>query len=630
MDGQLKGELVLNGTEVQLRTDAGDHLSLLARDIYQLVTSGHESYILTRPITQSIPNVHFSQAVRPTGIRIFVGNDGVVRAIGVIDLGQERCDFFPRQDHVTIGDEWYPLEEASFQLVIELLPKDEADHDGYVLNFDSYGRLYSSKADQLLLYDELTDDDWMRFLTTKEQPSSLEATLFPYQLTGYRWLSTLIGSRLGGILADEMGLGKTIQVISLLAELYQRPARASLLIVPLTLIENWRRELLKFAPELTFYVHHGDERVLIPTAIPVHEANVVITTYDTLVRDSAVLNEINWNLVILDEAQAVKNFETQRSIAAKSLKAQSKIAMTGTPLENRPTDLWTLGDLVKPGFFGPLDQFPELVESQPDLIRNSLKSIMLRRESEEVFTSDELPPLISMDIPLNMGGAEQSVYDQLIENLTQGDTEKINFGMFVPLRRAAAHPGLIEPSYFSNPFDYSVKLTRLFELIEELKDTGEKIIVSCEWVALQGEIVRLARSELDVPGWVINGSTPVQRRQEIIDEFSASSGAAVLVIHPIAAGVGLNIQAASHVFHYTLPWNPAVEDQVTARARRLGQKKRVIRHRPYYLNSIDEVVAAILIQKRQLIDDLVPSNDMVPTLDIINKILRISPVQQLF
>ncbi len=618
------------GTLVFIESNGFQHV-LPSKDIYLLLKEMHPEYTVpaAKSLNETCPNLRINWSTKEVFLRIFLGDDDRVLASPAVQINNENVIFYPSADHAVIDEVWYPFDPSTFESVKNSLPWENHASAPYQMDLDSYSSVYKTSDGKYAIVNELNETDWYKFLANLQQPSGLDATLHDYQLTGYQWLSTLNASNAGGIIADEMGLGKTIQVISLLSEIYENESEASLIIVPLTLVENWRRELLRFAPALTFYVHQGENRVRLSKQLPIthayslknQKANIVITTYDTLLRDQYLLQSIDWNLVILDEAQNIKNLDTKRYQAINGIRARSKFAMTGTPLENRSSDLWAISNTVNPNYLGPLEMFSELADVNPDFVKSALKPIILRRESKDVFTKGELPPMITMDLPLEVTKTEAMVYENLLNELRGSDDGKITIGMFVPLRRAASHPGLIHPEYFEKPFDHSTKLTRLFELLDEFKQSGEKIIVSCEWPAMSDKIIGLSATEQNIPAWAIRGGTP--NRQAIVDKFQETKGAAMLVIHPATAGVGLNIQAASQVFHYTLPWNPALEAQVNKRAHRPGQKKRVVVHRPYNLGTIDEAINEILIQKKDMFNELVPKNEEIPTLDIINKVLKI-------
>jgi SNF2 family DNA or RNA helicase len=402
-----------------------------------------------------------------------------------------------------------------------------------------------------------------------------------------------------------MGLGKTLQIIALVSQRRMRDAgRPSLVIVPATLIENWGRELAKFAPTLRVYRHVGGARTRRPSEIA--KADVVLTTYETAVIDQPVLEQVRWDILVADEAQAIKNPETQRSIALRSLPREGAFAVTGTPLENRTLDTWSLADFALPGYLGSRSEFASALESEPELLRRALKPLVLRREVEQV--ASDLPEKIEIDVALEMFAGEKELYESVTDAI-RGDKERVPIlALLTKLRMFTAHPDAVHGTA-PQPENRSAKLTRLLEILDELHERGSKSLVFVAFNQPADIVVSAIQRRVGIPVWSIDGRTPVAERQSIVDQFSRVAGSAVLVLNPAAAGTGLNIQAANHIVHYTLEWNPAREAQATARAWRRGQERPVTVHRLFYVSSIDELIVDRLTLKQELFDAVVQASD---------------------
>ena len=457
------------------------------------------------------------------------------------------------------------------------------------------------------IVDQLTDEMVERLAGGSAESAGLEAHPYPYQSDGLRWLSARANAGLGGILADEMGLGKTLQIMALIVQ--RRSERVdvgpALVIVPATLMENWSREFAKFAPTLRVYRHSGGGRTRRPSELA--KPDVVLTTYETAVIDQPALEQVTWDLVVVDEAQAIKNPDAQRSIAIRSLPRTAAFAVTGTPLENRTLDTWSLADFSLPGYLGTRVGFGSTLENEPDLLRRALRPLVLRREIRQV--ASDLPEKIEADVALEMFAPEASLYEAVRE-VVRGERKRAPLlALLTKLRMFTAHPDCVFGAS-PQPEARSAKLTRLLGILEELEGEGVKSLVFVAFTQAADIIVSSIQHRFGVPVWSVDGRTPIAQRQTIIDRFASIDGPAVLVLNPAAAGVGLNIQAASHVVHFTLEWNPAREAQATARAWRRGQQIPVTVHRLYYAASIDEVILDRLSLKRELFDSVIQASEL--------------------
>ncbi len=435
----------------------------------------------------------------------------------------------------------------------------------------------------------------------EDVPDTLKATLFPYQKTGYLWLKYMLEETQGCILGDEMGLGKTMQVITELLHLKEEGSLPAIVVAPISLLINWKRECAKFAPSLNTFIHHGANRT--GNYRDLLGYDVVVTSYTTVVSDLHMLNMINWSMVVLDEAQSIKNPDSARSRACKSIRRTRSLAVSGTPFENHVTDIWSIVDFIQPGLLGTLGRYNEIITDDVaggERIEPILSPLMIRRLVNDV--AKDLPEKVVSAIPLQMSDEEGEQYSKYRDELlSEYNAENITLGMLQMLRIYCTHPyAALKTPYVGNPADVSIKYQRFCEIIEEIVSRNEKVIVFTSYKMMFDIFKNDIPSRFGIPLWSINGETPVEERQAIVDTFNANDGAAMLALNPRAAGTGLNITGANHVIHYNLEWNPSLEDQSTARAYRRGQQKTVFVYRLYYEGTIEEVVNDRIERKRDI------------------------------
>lgn len=444
----------------------------------------------------------------------------------------------------------------------------------------------------------------------EEPPATLKATLFPYQKTGFLWIKAMLDECNGCILGDEMGLGKTMQVITEMLSLKERNEVPLLVVAPISLLVNWQRECAKFAPSLNTIVHYGPTRIANYKELLAYD--VVITSYTTVVSDIHMLNMVRWKLVALDEAQSIKNPFSARATACKKLNRERNLAVTGTPFENHVSDIWSLIDFVQPGLLGSLEKYKESITddvSGGKKIEPILSPLMIRRLVADV--AQDLPEKIVSTQALQMSEHECQEYNNYLSSLKNSvESENINLGMLQKLRIYCTHPYAIsEADRFCDPAEVSIKYQRFCEIAEEIINREEKIIVFTSYKNMFEIFKRDIPNRFGIQIWTINGETPVEERQEIVDRFNNLSGSAMLILNPRAAGTGLNITGANHVIHYNLEWNPALEDQSSARAYRRGQQKTVFIYRLYYTDTIEQVVNERIERKRNISSSAVIGND---------------------
>ena len=430
-------------------------------------------------------------------------------------------------------------------------------------------------------------------------PTTLNATLYAYQKVGFQWLKYMLDESDGCILGDEMGLGKTMQVIAIMLERKSIGKVPMLVVAPVSLLMNWKKECSKFAPSLNVCIHHGASRT--GDYRDLQNYDVVVTAYSTVVSDVYMLNMIPWSLVALDEAQSIKNPYSARTKSCKLLNRDKCIAISGTPFENHVSDIWSILDFILPGVFGSLQLYQEKISDDVyggQLIEPVLSPLMLRRLVSEV--AQDLPEKVIITQPLLMSEEEATAYSSYVEEIkVQYDRDSLNLGMLQKLRQYCTHPCLINGySAYNDPCKDSVKYQRFCEIAEEIVDKKEKFLVFTSYKTMFDVFKSDIGIRFGIPVWIINGDTPVKERQDIVDRFNAFDGPAAMILNPRAAGTGLNITGANHVIHYNLEWNPSLEDQSSARAYRRGQDKTVFIYRLFYVNTVEQVVNERIERKR--------------------------------
>lgn len=464
----------------------------------------------------------------------------------------------------------------------------------------------------------------------------LHATPFPYQADGIAWMHRTLAVTGGLILADEMGLGKTIQIIALL--LLEPPAieAPALVVCPTSLIANWQREIAKFGPTLSVLLHRGPHRTGIASGL--RRAQVVIATYDTVVNDIALFSGMRWSWVIVDEAQAIKNPDANRRQALASIPRDRTIPMTGTPVENTLTDLWSLADFAIPDLLGTHDEFASLYPDGTEAaqqVSEMTAPIVLRRRVADV--ADDLPERTDVDVPLALGDELAKDYETVLSETLE---EYPTAGALVAtgrLQMFCAHPLLrVRPGHDGDEPDSNAtadsdagrimptpKLERTVELVREAFANDRKVLVFSVFNRI-GTILHGLMGDTPAMFWsTINGSTPMEERQARVDRFTEHEGPACMVLNPNAAGAGLNVTAATVVIHYTQVWNPAIEMQASARAHRRGQDHPVTVYRLFYEGTVEEIMIERSAWKRELGNEAVP----VSTRDAgdLSKALSIRP-----
>ena len=454
----------------------------------------------------------------------------------------------------------------------------------------------------------------------------LQATLRPYQSTGVKWLWFLQSLGLGACLADDMGLGKTIQVIALLLQL-KREAKAkaspTLLIAPASLLANWKNELTRFAPTLRVGFLHPSEsnpddwRDAKSAAAYIANDDVVITTYGQATR-LEWLSAQTWRLIVLDEAQAIKNPGTKQTRAIKRLSAPARVALSGTPVENRLGDLWSLYDFLNPGLLGNVSEFgryvKKLQEDEPPNfapLRQLVRPYLLRRLKTDRSIISDLPDKTEQTAWCGLSKKQAALYQRSVEDLEERlnnveegiERRGLVLAFLMRFKQICNHPSHWLADGGFEPAD-SGKFERLSELCEEIASRGEKALIFTQFREMTEPLAAHLRNVFGKPGLILHGSIAVKERQKLVSEFQRDDGPPFFVLSLKAGGTGLTLTAASHVIHFDRWWNPAVENQATDRAFRIGQKRNVLVHKFVCRGTIEEKIDALINDKRALAESV--------------------------
>lgn len=440
-------------------------------------------------------------------------------------------------------------------------------------------------------------------------PQGLKATLRDYQIEGFKWLRRLAEWGVGGVLADDMGLGKTVQTLA--AILDRASEGPALVIAPTSVCFNWMREIEKFAPELTGTLYRETDRAEFLDSVGPYQ--VVVCSYGLALRDSDRLAKVNWTTMVLDEAQAIKNSRSKTSMAIATIPSKWTVALTGTPVENHLGELWSLFHVVSPGVLGGWDQFRNRfaapIEKDNDddrrtALRNRLTPFILRRTKGQVLK--DLPPRTEMNLYVELSAAERAVYDSVrisalgevdvIAKLPEVQDQRFRIlALLTRLRQIACHPGMVHETWTEG----SAKLTQLHETLLQLREEGHRVLIFSQFVK-HLTLIREMMDKEKISYQYLDGSTPPEERQKQVDVFQNGDATAFLISLK-AGGTGLNLTAADYVIHMDPWWNPAVEDQATDRAHRIGQEKPVMVYRIVAQNTIEEEILRLHDTKRDLV-----------------------------
>jgi superfamily II DNA or RNA helicase len=539
-----------------------------------------------------------------------------------------------------VGDEWVSLTDVTREQ-LEKLARVVESHDTTMANAAALAAALSGTA-QLpggieatvdAVDDELLDRalGYLRQPTTFPQitpPENFTGELRGYQAEGLSWLAGMASLPLGACLADDMGLGKTVQVIALLAHLQEleqardtpvtdmaAPKLRALVVCPTSLIGNWERELTRFAPHMRVHVHHGPQRT---TSIdPMATADVTVTSFGLVARDVDLLQQLDWDVLIFDEAQSVKNPDTEQARAVRSLRGRFRIALTGTPMENRLLELWAILDLLNPGLLGKSSAFSRRFaipiergadEDAARVLRAITRPFMLRRVKHDPLIVPDLPDKDERTVVCTLTPEQAALYTAVAEQALADVRSRDGIGrrgavlaLLTRLKQVCNHPMQALGATDGDIAGRSGKLDRLDAMLEEVVAEGDRALVFTQYAQMGDLLARHLPDRLDCNVLYLHGGVPRLQREALVQQFQAESDEPmVFVLSLKAGGLGLNLMQAAHVFHYDRWWNPAVEDQATDRTHRIGQTQRIQVHKLVCAGTLEERIAQIIDEKRAL------------------------------
>ncbi len=555
---------------------------------------------------------------------------------------------------VRLRGQWVELDDAHLKAALKFLERNQAgtmtaadalaaglrgpDEDVPLVGVDAdgwLGDLLSGQADRRL-----------RPMTT---PAGFCGQLRPYQERGLSWLSFLGELGLGGILADDMGLGKTIQLLSLIsaqdvsAQTHGRGP--TLLVCPMSLVGNWQREAARFTPDLRVHVHHGADRLDGESlASALAGVDLVITTYGVATRDRAALSQLTWSRVVCDEAQNIKNHATKQARAIRGLPAAARIALTGTPVENRLSELWSIMEFTNPGLLGPAEKFREKYaipierHGSPDaaraLVRLTQPFVLRRLKTDKTIISD-LPDKQEMKVWCNLTPEQASLYAATVTDMLSRIEDAADdisrrglvLATMAKLKQVCNHPAHLLGDGSRLP-GRSGKLARLEEICDEIVAEGDKALCFTQYAEFGRMLQPHLAARLGCPVLFLHGGTTKKQRDAMVTRFAALDEPALFLLSLKAGGTGLNLTAASHVIHVDRWWNPAVEDQATDRAFRIGQHRNVQVRKFVCVGTREERIDAMIEEKKALAEQIVGTGEGWLTelsVDDLRSVLTLSP-----
>ncbi|WNF35091.1 DEAD/DEAH box helicase [Bacillaceae bacterium IKA-2] len=553
-----------------------------------------------------------------------------------------------------IKGKWIEVDHEKLQATLAAYEKTKELTESGEYNLAEALRLQLNAADILDINEadvslEVANGEWLKSITAKLTNISLidniavsddfKATLREYQQSGLDWLNYMKKLGFGACLADDMGLGKTVQIIALLEHSrINTNGTKSLLIIPASLMGNWQKEIEKFAPRLNYKMIYSTKDKLdlhaIHTPDTIDNSNKTEIKGDTVVSDTPDLyittygmavrieefKSVEWDLVILDEAQAIKNPNTKQTKAVKKLKAKSKIAMTGTPIENSLGDLWSLFDFLNAGLLGTAKEFTQFTKKLKDgeadysKLRAVVNPFILRRLKTDKTVIADLPDKLEMKAYAKLTKKQVVLYKNLVKELEQklANSEGIQrkglvLGSIIKFKQICNHPDqfLGQTAYKQI---HSGKFERLLDLCETIYEKRERVIVFTQFREMTEPIADFLETIFQRKGLILHGGTPVKKRSELVDTFCGEEYVPYMVLSLKAGGVGLNLTAANHVIHFDRWWNPAVENQATDRAFRIGQQKNVMVHKFITPGTIEEKIDMMIEEKSKLAGDILASS----------------------
>ncbi|WP_313236834.1 DEAD/DEAH box helicase [Sporosarcina ureae] len=569
-----------------------------------------------------------------------------------IDRNQFQKMVDENREYIRAGDEWFHLDPAWLKRIRELM--EQVDDGEWTVK----DLLFNEVPEEIApVYDEEEEDDplvafsmqqslrkVMNMLHDKKGlppvpvPKTLHAELRPYQQEGFEWLHFMRDNKFGAVLADDMGLGKTVQLITYLLYVHNLPETdsPSLIICPTSVMGNWQKELERFAPSLTVHVHYGTNRAReeqFADMMSKRQAHIILTTYGTATQDGEMLSMYEFANVTIDEAQNIKNLQTKQSRAIRKLRGGHHIALTGTPIENRLSELWAIFDFIHKGYLGSFRKFSEEfivpierddLEAEKRKLRARIQPFMMRRTKNDPELRLNLPEKLEQNEYVPLTPEQAALYESFVsetkfklETLTGFERKGLILKMLSRLKQLCNHPALFlkePPAPAAELTTRSNKMARIVSMAAEIAANGEQCLIFTQYIGM-GQMIRQCLSELhgiDVP--FLTGSMPKGQRDALVEAFQ-NGEFPIFILSLKAGGTGLNLTQANHVLHADRWWNPAVENQATDRAYRIGQTKFVHVHKFVTVGTIEEKIDEMLVEKAALSADLIHSSQWLTELN---------------
>ncbi|MDR1242062.1 MAG: DEAD/DEAH box helicase [Deltaproteobacteria bacterium] len=548
---------------------------------------------------------------------------------GDTELTREELEALLGEDNglAFLKGKWVEVNQERIRQLLDALDKVESRSE---LTFAEAIKLQAGIADVVEAIDDtevqVAGGEWLQSVFAKmTRPGEIasvppggdfKAALRHYQQVGLNWLAFMRGMGFGSLLADDMGLGKTVQILALLDRLREmEPDAKTLLVVPASLLVNWQKEAARFTPQLRVVVIHGGNTDFSPD-----EADLFVTTYGMAARLEK-LAAVTWNLLILDEAQAIKNPDVKQTKAVKRLDGNVRIAMTGTPIENRLGDLWSLFDFLNPGLLGTAKEFTSFTKKLKDApegyskLRGAVSPFILRRLKTDKSVISDLPDKSEIKQFTTLTKKQVALYNALVQDLQRGLLEEENTGIerkgkilaaIMKFKQICNHPDQFNGQGVFDP-KHSGKFDALAEICATIRDKHESVLVFSQFREMCEPLSRYLETLFGRPGLVIHGNVTPKKRGAVVEKFN-SEYVPFMVLSLKAGGVGLNLTAANHVVHFDRWWNPAIENQATDRAFRIGQTKGVMVHKFVTTGTIEEKIDRMIESKQKLAADVIAAS----------------------
>jgi SNF2 family DNA or RNA helicase len=567
-------------------------------------------------------------------------------AVGDTPLTHEEFDALVslKSPLVQIRGQWVQLDPEQIEAAIRFWQKRAGERE--ISLHEALGLGLGAETIDGLAVEEVSYEGWLadwmaRFtrdepLTVLPQPESLQGKLRPYQQYGYSWLDFMRRWDMGACLADDMGLGKTLQTLAMLLREKEQNSRLPgpvLLVCPTSVVTNWAKEVERFAPDLQALVHQGAQRLRGDEFLAEAQGkDMVLTSYALVRRDEEMLRQVDWFGVVLDEAQNIKNADTRQAQVIRQLPAQFRLALTGTPVENRLSELWSIMHFLNPGYLGsrqhfrqrfalPIERYEDAATAQR--LRKLVSPFILRRVKTDPTVIQDLPEKQETKIYCHLSAEQATLYEAVVrEALAQieGAADEMQrrgqvLAMLMKLKQICNHPAQflhqIGDTYQANGEEKrSGKLGRLLEMLDEIMAVGDRVLVFTQFAEM-GQLLRsFLQQRLGVSTQFLHGGTPARQRAAMVERFQEDpAGPPIFILSLKAGGVGLNLTQANHVFHFDRWWNPAVENQATDRAFRIGQRRNVQVHKFVCVGTLEEKIDAMIESKKALAESVVGSGE---------------------